>query len=189
MVIYKITNKFNGKSYIGQTVQSLERRWRSHCWPSRTNGCHALRSAINKYGSENFIVEEITKCKSVEEMNYREIFYIKLFDTMTPNGYNLRTGGDNSRFSEESKLKLAKSCMGRNIPIQTRIAASNANKGENNSQVKLTEHQVNLIKNMYITGLFTQKYLANKFNIAQTQVSRITRGESWKYLERSSCKI
>ena len=29
--IYKITNKLNGKVYIGQTVQSLEERFQRHC--------------------------------------------------------------------------------------------------------------------------------------------------------------
>lgn len=183
MLIYKITNQVNGKIYIGQTVQTLKRRWKSHCWPSRSNGCHALRNAINKYGIDSFLVEKVTDCISLEEMNYREIFFIKVFDSLSPNGYNLRTGGDNSRFSTESKLKLSKSCMGRQIDLKTRLAASKANTGENNSQVKLSESKVRLIKNMYLTALFSQKYLASKFSLSQTQISRIVRGESWVYLE------
>ena len=30
MIIYKITNKQNGKMYIGQTINSLENRWKRH---------------------------------------------------------------------------------------------------------------------------------------------------------------
>jgi predicted GIY-YIG superfamily endonuclease len=31
-LIYKITNQINGKIYIGQTISTLSKRWREHCF-------------------------------------------------------------------------------------------------------------------------------------------------------------
>ena len=32
MVIYKVTNRINGMSYVGQTIKTLEKRRRDHEW-------------------------------------------------------------------------------------------------------------------------------------------------------------
>jgi len=48
MIIYKITNKINGKSYIGQTIQKLEYRIGDHF--SGHGNARRLSSAIKKYG-------------------------------------------------------------------------------------------------------------------------------------------
>ena len=53
-IIYKITNRINGKVYIGQTRMSLNVRWWHHC---NRKDCPALHHAIKKYGAENFTVE------------------------------------------------------------------------------------------------------------------------------------
>lgn len=90
--IYKITNKVNGKSYIGQTRYTVEFRWRQH--QHKKDNCY-FHNAIHKYGVENFIVETIEEC-DVEDLNSREIFYIAKYDTFN-NGYNLTIGGDGNR--------------------------------------------------------------------------------------------
>ena len=90
--IYKITNKVNGKSYIGQTRYTVEFRWRQH--QHKKDNCY-FHNAIHKYGVENFTVETIEEC-NVEDLNSREIFYIAKYDTFN-NGYNLTIGGDGNR--------------------------------------------------------------------------------------------
>lgn len=87
--IYKITNKVNGKSYIGQTRYTVEFRWRQHQHKKDNTHFHC---AIAKYGAENFTVETLEEC-DLAEMDSREIFYIAKFDTYN-NGYNSSTGGD-----------------------------------------------------------------------------------------------
>lgn len=86
--IYKITNKINGKAYVGQS-KHIKRRWREH-----VNGLEnsTIGNAIKKYGEENFSFEILESC-SIEELNDREIYYIDKLDTYGK-GYNVTTGGD-----------------------------------------------------------------------------------------------
>lgn len=90
MIIYKIRNKINNKSYIGQTIQSIEKRIKRHF---RTKDCPYLNSALHKYGINNFEIIILCRANSIEELNHREQYYIKLFNTLAPNGYNLKEGG------------------------------------------------------------------------------------------------
>lgn len=90
--IYKITNKVNNKSYIGQTRYTVEFRWRQHQHKKDNTYFH---NAIHKYGIENFTVETLEECE-VEDLNNREIFNIAKYDTFK-NGYNLTIGGDGNR--------------------------------------------------------------------------------------------
>lgn len=85
--IYKVTNKVNGKSYIGQTRNTVEFRWRQH-YKAKDN--KYFHRAIQKYGKENFEIITLEKCE-VEKLNDREIFYINKYDTFN-NGYNLTKG-------------------------------------------------------------------------------------------------
>lgn len=91
-IIYKITNKVNGKSYIGQTRYTLEFRWRQHIHKKDNTYFH---NAIHKYGVENFSQEILEEC-DVNDLNSKEIFYIAKYDTFN-NGYNLTIGGDGNR--------------------------------------------------------------------------------------------
>lgn len=90
--IYKITNKVNGKSYIGQTRYTVEFRWRQHQHKKDNTYFH---NAIHKYGANNFIVEILEEC-DLKDLNSREIFYIAKYNTFKK-GYNLTIGGDGNR--------------------------------------------------------------------------------------------
>lgn len=107
MLLYKIINKLNNKVYIGQTVNSLRQRWVGHC---NTKAKTAIASAIKKYGKENFEIKVIARANSINELNYREIYYIKLFNSLSPVGYNLTYGGQGSvgkKHSTETKEKMS----------------------------------------------------------------------------------
>lgn len=100
--IYKITNLVNGKAYIGKTTFTIERRFQQHKedYKKEINKNRPLYKAMNKYGIKNFIVEEIGNY-SDEQLNEKEIEYIKFFDTYY-NGYNATLGGDGtSRINKE----------------------------------------------------------------------------------------
>jgi len=104
MIVYKITNKINGKIYIGQTVQDLNIRFNAHCY--KGSGCTKIYRAIRKYGKENFTIEIIEVCDSIESLNKAEEYWIKEYSSIE-NGYNLTTGGLNNKFSKETKEKLS----------------------------------------------------------------------------------
>ena len=111
MIVYKITNKISGKIYIGQTIQSIDKRICNHLADSKRNRKGRVKSkihkAISKYGITNFVFEVIDTAISQEELNQKEQHYIKIYKSNTNTiGYNLLSGGkQNGRHSEESKRK------------------------------------------------------------------------------------
>lgn len=107
-VIYIITNILNGKQYIGQTIHSdATHRWKEHQLSARTIGSYALSLAIRKYGVSNFTFEVIWHARTKVDLDISEISFISLFNTISPNGYNLRSGGARGRHSSETKLKMS----------------------------------------------------------------------------------
>ena len=86
--IYKVTNKINGKVYIGQSVD-IGRRWRQHMAAEDDIYFH---KAIQKYGVENFEWEVIEQCKK-KDLDEREIYWIEYYDSYNK-GYNCTKGGD-----------------------------------------------------------------------------------------------
>ena len=94
--IYKITNKINGKAYIGKTLKSNPiDRFKTHIKDSKIEGRknRALYRAFNKYGIENFNFEVIEEVNDYTKLSEREIYYINKYDTYK-NGYNETLGGD-----------------------------------------------------------------------------------------------
>jgi len=118
--IYKITNISNGKIYIGQAVSHIlnhkryrpyghEGRFRCHiseAFSSKKNQSHYLNNAIRKYGVDDFVVELI-ECCEIDKSDEREIHYIKEFNSLYPNGYNLKNGGSVFTHSHESKKRVS----------------------------------------------------------------------------------
>lgn len=113
--IYKITNKINGKGYVGVTKQKdPQLRWRQHeLCAKKTNGCPLLSAAIVKHGIENFKFEVLIVCFDEDIFHY-EIDYIAKYKTLAPAGYNGNVGGKvgdgfkGRKHSEETKKHLAK---------------------------------------------------------------------------------
>ena len=93
--IYKVTNKINGKVYIGQSVD-IGRRWRQHMTAKDDIYFH---KAIQKYGIENFEWEVIEKCKK-SELDERESYWIEYYDSFNK-GYNCTKGGDGVGIGED----------------------------------------------------------------------------------------
>ena len=81
--IYKITNKLNGKSYIGQSKHP-EQRWDEHCY-KHTKYKSLISQAIQRYGRENFDFEILGW---FEDYNEKERDFIQIYNSLAPDGYN-----------------------------------------------------------------------------------------------------
>ncbi len=93
-IIYKITNRINGKHYIGKTKYSLEHRWKRHLSRSRNGSKFRFHSAIRKYGEDNweFSIIETHYTNDENLINEREKHFINVFESYN-NGYNANSGG------------------------------------------------------------------------------------------------
>ena len=57
--IYKIINDINQKIYIGKTKSSIQTRFKQHLYSvTHHKSKSMLYDAMNKYGADNFIIEE-----------------------------------------------------------------------------------------------------------------------------------
>ena len=86
--IYKYTSP-SGKSYVGQTVQTLLGRAKTYSGKGYRK-CSLFYKAILKYGFENFQVKILDEVP-IEELDCAEAFWIEYSNSMRPNGYNLVT--------------------------------------------------------------------------------------------------
>lgn len=152
--IYKITNKINGKIYVGKSKNPVSRFSRhikvAETFPESDNHFQAIHGAIKKYGRESFILETIEVCDD-SNVDNREIYWISELQTQEKKyGYNLTSGGDGvhdrseqskqkwldkmvgRKLSEEHKMRISQSNIGRTISQDVRDKISQANSGENN---------------------------------------------------------
>ena len=116
-IIYKHICKITGKLYIGQTSgfalsddMMLKHRWSQQKCDKK---CAALYNAIRKHGSDNFDHEVLENdIFSLNDANHAEEFWIAWYNTVAPYGYNIRPGGGQSPFSEETKKKISEKLKG-----------------------------------------------------------------------------
>lgn len=137
-IIYKATNKVNGKAYIGFDSNWPNRK-AGHLYNSKnvTNKTSYFHNAIRKHGWENFewvvIKENATLEDEIILIEEHKTFFIDGF------GYNLTKGGDGNLgwiMPEETKKKISekakgnKNCLGRKLSNDTKRKISDANIGK-----------------------------------------------------------
>ena len=106
--IYKFTNKITGESYIGQSLD-IQKRYTQH----KNRHDHKkieyensyFHMMLRHYGFENFDFEILEEC-SAEQLNDREIYYIDLYNSYYPNGYNKTRGGNLPHYSTLSQNEI-----------------------------------------------------------------------------------
>lgn len=136
--IYRITNKIDGKSYIGKTGMNFGDRWDSHR-SLLNSGKHDnpyLQNAWRKYGGENFEFAIVEVVEDAELLNCLEIEYIAKYrsDGLS---YNLHDGGDGGynlgkHLSDETKRKIGEknriNMLGKKATTETRRKMSDSQK-------------------------------------------------------------
>lgn len=110
--IYKHTSPSN-KSYIGLT-KNLKKRKNQHT--AKSSGCPAFYRAIQKYGWDNFTHEILMDNLSLEKANEYEQLHIKEHNTLSPNGYNLKSGGNCGVLCKEIVEQIANKTRGQKRP-------------------------------------------------------------------------
>lgn len=127
MIIYKITNLKNNKVYIGQTINSLDARWKRHQNDALNNviDTHFAR-AIRYYGPDSFKAEIIDTATSQEELTQKEQEWIIKYNSIQ-NGYNetdakQKSGGNTYQSKTTAELNLIKEKI-----RQTKLGGKNPN--------------------------------------------------------------
>lgn len=181
--IYKITNRVNGKVYIGQTHFTIEHRWKQH--QKNFNIEHRkqpLYCAFAKYGIENFDVEKIEEIEC-DKLDEREIYWIAYYDSFK-NGYNATLGGDGKIYTwtdnqyEEIRSLYLSGFTTKKIAELFNVSAYTITGILKSMNVKLRRNPMDmnnyeaqeLISN-YKTG-FTLTTLAKKYNTDRETVKR-----------------
>lgn len=108
-IIYRARNKINGKQYIGQTTKKLSDRIIGHFKKEKKEQSF-FQLALHKYGLENFDWDILFEAKNKQELDEKEQFFIEEYETLNrEKGYNLKTGGVKTSFTNEVKEKMSQS--------------------------------------------------------------------------------
>ncbi len=115
--IYKVSNNFDEKVYIGLTTKAKAiERWYQHRYLARhllDSDKSYLHKAMANHGVDNFIFEVIEEI-SDDKLSEREQYWIKYYNSIAPNGYNLTSGGEGTpgfsrQQSQEEREKKSQS--------------------------------------------------------------------------------
>lgn len=138
MYIYKITCKDNGKIYIGKTHKTTKERWKRHVNEAMNSKLDTLFArAIRKHGEDAFIVETIDQALDAKELQKKERYWIKYYNS-NKTGYNMTDGGDgNNTYCRKTenemnkiKSKIRKTKLGANNPHSCKVKCKNIKTGE-----------------------------------------------------------
>ena len=108
--IYLIIDLTNWKKYVGQHHYHLEKL------DSNYHGSGTIISKIYKKRPHTLKEVYLKTCYTQEELDEWEQYYIKFYNTLYPNGYNLTEGGNGCVACEETRKKISESNKGRIAP-------------------------------------------------------------------------
>lgn len=124
MYIYKTTKLITGKIYIGQSIRNIQ-----NSFGYFGSGIY-IKNALKKYGKDQFKKEILIEVFDQLWLDYYEEYYIKYFNSLIPNGYNIaKKSKGHGKWSDETKLKIGKTSKGRFLSDESKIKISNSLKG------------------------------------------------------------
>lgn len=164
--IYIIKNKINKKVYIGQTLFTVEERFKQHIKSSKGNkSYYKIYRAMNKYGIENFYYEILEELVPENIINDREIYWIEKYNSFK-NGYNSNAGGEGRSIYK-------------NVDIDYIISEL-----KNGKQVKELAKELDVC-NSTITRTLKRNGISNPQKIQNTKIAL---GKSQKMVDRKQVK-
>ena len=184
-IIYKFTNKVNGKIYIGLTNRSFKTRKYEHILASNKSPKFKFHQAIKKYGIDNFNFHVLIICFDEDRYKY-EIEYIKKYNSIVPNGYNILEGGPGGSFegkkhSEETKTLISK-CMKQKYIDNPELKKemSERNKIVMNSEIIKNKISQGMLNSKKYQQMIKDKKVGNINNKCHTEESKNKIRESIK---------
>ena len=159
MIIYKTTNTLNGKIYIGKDTNNN---------PNYLGSGVILKNAIKKYGIQNFKKEILENCNTIEDLNKREKYWIKQYNTLNKQiGYNISLGGDGGDLfsNNPNKENIRKKYIKANKEKCIGMHRSN----ESKQKMKLNHADFTGIKNPFYGKIHNEKTIQK---IKQIQSNR-----------------
>ena len=187
MVIYRVINAVNRKSYIGQTSQDIKRRMSQHRSEARRlKPVGLFHKAIARHGWENFTVEIMERPIDDADLDMAERFWIKTCNTLKPHGYNLESGGNqNKRLSAERKIAIGDSHRGKKLSSGHVEAIRSANVGNKHTlgltmspetRAKMSaSHSGKNLSAEHVESLRKPKTTEARANIAKAIVARCSK--------------
>lgn len=121
-IVYRITNMTNGKSYVGQTIRTLDQRWSAHLSAVKSGSKWRFHGALRKYGPDVWKREVIFESSDIEEVkNYEEKIILSEDLIDNKKGYNSKPGGCGGWIVkdenyDEWKQNLTRAVSGENNP-------------------------------------------------------------------------
>lgn len=157
----------NGKSYIGITTKTAVKRFKGHrvAVGYARASCTALYRAWQKYGEPTLTVLSVLENSDLKEAEVRAI---SAYGTLSPDGYNLTTGGDlNTVLAKETRLRMSAAAKGRPVSEAAKAKLAVANKG--NKYLLGHVHSVEARAKMSISGLGKVKSAETRAKMSQAQ--------------------
>jgi group I intron endonuclease len=176
MIVYKITNKINGKIYIGQTIKTLQRRWAVHKSCKRTS---PLTSAFKKYGIENFTIEVIANCLDVSFLDKLETYLIAAHNSVYPSGYNLLANGNASNQRGKTPWNKGKKPTAKALRNQS---LSHIGQTAWNKKAVICNETGQVFESLKQAAI-VMKLQSSKICLVLKGIRRHTRGYTFKYKE------
>jgi group I intron endonuclease len=179
-IIYKTTNKINGKFYVGKDAQGI-RKW-------YYGSGDIIKRAIAKYGKENFRKEILEECDN-SILDEREIWWIKELRAREL-GYNITEGGNTppsrkgATLSDETKAKLSKSRTGKGCGPRDDVWRRNISNGKKGVLFS-DEHKAHLSdkrRSRFITDATRQKTSATSKGHINIKKYRVTDPNGKQYI-------
>jgi group I intron endonuclease len=175
MIIYKISNSFNSKVYIGQTIRPLNERISEYKRLKIYN--NHLKLAFKKYGFENFKFEIVDSTTSIHDLNEKEIYWIKHYESTNKlKGYNIMEGGRNSSIATETKEKMRTSHLGKKQNeswIINRIPKAGSDDAKKYGRPRTEEEKENISKNHAKYWLNKERDQLTKDKISKTKQGQL----------------
>lgn len=180
MLIYKATNLINGKIYIGMTTKTLEHRVKVHKRDSQRLNTYFYQ-AIRKHGFDNFKWKVIDTAETMEELEEKERYYIKLYNCFDNKdvGYNTQSGGNSLyEITEEHRRQRSERAKGKNNPMYGTVSPMKGKKFTESHKQKISE----AIKKAY------RPHMYGGTNPSAKKVRNIDTGEVFETMTEASKK-